>query len=70
MSGQQMAQLNNKKGRGRPRRVEVQYDDLRDARKITADLLILPMHHGLTLEQLIKLDNSENATQLLQSGNM
>lgn len=62
MTGQQMAQLNNKKGRGRPRRVEVQYDDLKDPRKVSADLLILPMLHGLTLEQLIKLDGNEQIT--------
>jgi len=37
-----MAQFCNKKGRGRPRRVEVQYDDLRDPKKVSADLLILP----------------------------
>ena len=50
-----------KKSRGRPKRVEVQYEELVDPEAIGDDHLIFPDKHGLTQEQLKQAETAENA---------
>jgi hypothetical protein len=53
----------NKKTRGRPKRVDVFYDDLRDPEHLE-DHLVLPSGHGMTFNELIQEEaNETNAAE-------
>ena len=50
-----------KKGRGRPKRVEVPFDDIQSPEDIGEDLLIFPPNHGMTVDQLRQAEAQEQS---------
>lgn len=52
----------HKKTRGRPKRVDIYYDDLKDLERLD-DQLMLPPGHGLTFNQILQEEANENQAE-------
>lgn len=45
-----------KKGRGRPKRIELQFEDIQDPDQIGEQHLLFPQNHGMTYNQLMEAE--------------